>query len=176
MVSFEYERRLLANVKFTTRFTGDKIELHDLIDIVDMARWAPSVGNIQPWEIILIHDPIEIKRISTLHPRGRILEKASALFIIVTNPEASKHHLIDGGSLLSYIALAASIKGYSIFILTLDDDHVLKVELNIPSNRYLLGLVAVGKGVEGYVQIPLRKTIKDILYLNKHGFKGGPLG
>lgn len=176
MSGFNYERRLIANVKFTTRFTGDKVDLNDLIDIVDMARWAPSIGNIQPWEIILIHDPIEIKKLSTLHPRGRVLERASAIYVIVTDPEASKYHLIDGGSILTYLTLAASIKGFSIYILLLEDDYVFKVELNIPPNRYLLGLVAVGKGVEGYTQVPLKKAVRDILYLNKHGFKGGLLG
>lgn len=169
--SFEYEKRVLASVRFTTRFTGEKLELSELINIVDTARWAPSIGNIQPWEIILIHDPIELKKLSSLHPRGRIFEKASGIYIIVTDPEATTNHLIDGGSIMSYLSLSASIRGYAVHIMALNDDPVIKSELAIPPKKYLLGLVAVGKPVEGQVMIPFRKGVKDILHLNKYGIR-----
>lgn len=171
MSGFDYEKRILASIKFTTRFTGEKIELGELISIVDMARWALSIGNIQPWEIILIHDPIELKRLATLHPRGRILEKASGVFIIVTDPEVSPAHVIDGGAIMSYLALSASIRGYAVHVVSLNDDHVIKSELSIPPNKHLLGLVAIGKPIEGQVTIPIRKTVKEILHLNKYGVR-----
>lgn len=171
MSSFDYEKRILASIRFTTRFTGERVELGELISIVDMARWALSIGNIQPWEIILIHDPIELKKLVSLHPRGRILEKASGVFIIITDPEASPTHMIDGGAITSYLALSASIRGYAVYVIALNDDHVIKSELSIPPNKYLLGLIAIGKPVEGQVTIPFRKSVKEILHLNKYGMR-----
>lgn len=169
--SFEYEKRILASVRFTTRFTGEKQELGELISIVDTARWAPSIGNVQPWEIILVHDPIELKKLSSLHPRGRVFEKASGVYIVVTDPEASPNHVIDGGSLMSYLALSASIRGYAVHIMALNDDPVIKSELSIPPKKHLLGLIAVGKPAEGQITIPYRKAVRDILHLNKYGVR-----
>jgi hypothetical protein len=141
MSEYDYERKIMASIRFARRFTGERVNYSELVSIIEMARWAPSIGNIQPWEVVIVDDPIEINKLSKLHPTGFMYSRASALFFVVTDPRQSSHHLIDGGSLMAYIALAASIKGYSILILPLDDNHVFKVELNIPPSKYLLGML-----------------------------------
>lgn len=162
---------MLASIRFATRFTGERVEIGELISIVDMARWALSIGNVQPWEIILVHDPIELKRLTALHPRGRIFERSSGVFFIVTDPESSSTHMIDGGAIMNHLALSASIRGYAVFVTTLNDDHVIKSELSIPPNKYLLGLIAIGKPVEGQATVPYRKSVREILHLNKYGLR-----
>jgi len=169
--NYGYERKILASVRYARRFTGERVDYNELISIVEMARWAPSIGNVQPWEILIVDDPMEIKKLSRLHPAGFVYEKASALFFVITDPSQSSHHIIDGGSLMAYLALASSIKGYSVLILGLDDNHVFKTELGVPPTKYLLGLVAIGREAPGVSAIMPRKPVNYIVHHNKYGLR-----
>uniref|UniRef100_A0A7C4DA52 Nitroreductase domain-containing protein n=1 Tax=Staphylothermus marinus TaxID=2280 RepID=A0A7C4DA52_STAMA len=172
MNDISYERRLVIGIKYAKRFTGDRIDYNELLSIIEIARWAPSIGNIQSWEVIIVEDPIEIKKLARLHPLGYIYEKAGGLFFIVVDPEQSPHYLIDSGSLIAYIALASSIKGYSVLIIDLRDNPVFKTELNIPPLKYLAALVAVGKEASSTTPSILpRKPLEHIVYRNKYGLR-----
>ncbi len=170
-MSIDYERRILAGIRYSRLFVETSIDRRDILEIVEMARWAPSIGNIQPWELVIVDDKLLIHKLSRLHPAGRLFEKAAVLFFIVTHPEQSPHHLIDGGSLMAYLMLASSIKGYGVFPLQLQDDPVFKSELNIPPKLYLLGLVAVGKPAPGLRSFQPRKPLEAIIYYNKYGLR-----
>ena len=171
MSEYGYARKIIASIRYARRFSGETIDYNELRSIVEMARWAPSIGNVQPWEIIIVDDPVEIKKLSRLHPSGLIYEKAGALFFVVTDPAQSPHHIIDGGSLMAYLALASSIKGYSVMLINLEDNHVFKTELNIPPSKYLLGLVAIGREAPGASTIAPRKPLEYIIYRNKYGLR-----
>lgn len=169
MSEIGYERRVIASIKYARRFSGERIEYEELLSIVEMARWAPSIDNVQPWEVIIVDDPIEIKKLARLHPEGYAYERASALFFVVVDPNQSPYYLIDGGSLLSYIALASSIKGYSVLIVGLNDDLAFKSELGVPPLKYLVGLVAIGREAAPSASLVPRKPLEYIVYHDKYG-------
>lgn len=172
MSEYSYERKIIAGIRYAKRFTGDRIDYNELLSIVELARWAPSIGNIQPWEVIIVDDPIEIKKLAKIHPTGYIYEKAGGLFFIVVDPNQSPHYLVDGGSLLAYLALVSSIKGYSVLTIDLRDNPVFKTELNIPPLKYLVGLVAVGKEAPSTsISIQPRKPLEHIIHHNKYGLR-----
>lgn len=171
MSDYSYERRILAGIQYARLFTPTKMDRREITEILEMSRWAPSIANIQPWEIIAVDDPIEIHRISRLHPAGRLFEEAAVLFFIVTNPDASPHHILDAGSITSYIALASSIRGWSVMIFGLQDDPVIKSELNIPPRLYLASMVAVGKRASTITYMTPRKPLNAIVYFNKYGLR-----
>jgi nitroreductase len=102
---------------------------------------------------------------------GRLLKRAAAIFFIVTDPEKSPYHLVDAGSITAYIMLSASIMGFGVMSIPLNDDPAIKGELNIPPKKYLADLVAIGRISENEVRILPRKTIEMITYHNKYGLR-----
>jgi len=172
MEAYGYERRLLAGVRYARSFTGERMDYGELRAIVEVARWAPSIENIQPWEVIIVDDPIEIRKLAGLHPLGYAYARAGALFFIVTDPTQSLHHVIDGGSFTAYLAVAASMRGYSVMIIPLNDDPAFKSELEIPPQKHLLSLVAVGREASSAVSVPARKPLEFIIHKNKYGLPG----
>ncbi len=42
-------------------FKSQNVSAEIIEKLIDAARWAPSAGNIQPWEFIIVRKP-EIKR------------------------------------------------------------------------------------------------------------------
>ncbi len=172
MSEYGFERRLLAGIRYARSFIESSIDRRTLLEIIEMARWAPSIGNIQPWEIIVIDDIMEIKKIARMHPSGRLFHNAAALLAVVVNPEITPHYLVDAGSLIAYLALAASIHGYDIMIIPLNNDPVIRSELNIPPKLYLVGIVAIGKKAPLTTpHIMSRKPIHSIVHYNKYGLK-----
>ena len=60
-------------------YTSDPVPDDVLDKVLDMARWAPSAGNCQPWKFIVVHDS-EVKRSLCKAALGEgFLETASQL-------------------------------------------------------------------------------------------------
>ncbi len=50
-----------------TEFKSDSINEEDIENILEAARWAPSAGNGQPWELIVIKNLHTKKEIAKIH-------------------------------------------------------------------------------------------------------------
>ena len=37
-------------------YADEKVSEEDIERLIDAARWAPSAGNIQPWEFVVVKD------------------------------------------------------------------------------------------------------------------------
>jgi len=57
--------------------------------LIDAAQWAPSAGNIQPWEFIIVRKP-EIKRKLVEAALGQMfIEEAPVVIVVCANEERS---------------------------------------------------------------------------------------
>lgn len=66
-------------------FTREDVSEEEVEKLIDAARWAPSAGNIQPWEFIVVRKP-EIKRrlsIAALHQA--FIEEAPVVIVVCAN-------------------------------------------------------------------------------------------
>lgn len=59
MKFFEVVKRRRSIHSFTKEEVSDK----DLNNILEVARWAPSAGNSQPWRFIIVRKPENIHKI-----------------------------------------------------------------------------------------------------------------
>jgi len=50
----------IKNRRSVRAFTTEPVSDAEVEKLIDAARWAPSAGNIQPWEFIVVREP-EIK-------------------------------------------------------------------------------------------------------------------
>ncbi len=50
------------------RFTDKEVTPEKLTDLVKAGIWAPTGGNAQPWEFIIINSPVALKLIKTVSP------------------------------------------------------------------------------------------------------------
>lgn len=59
--------KLRSNV---VKFKSDPVSDEDLEKILEAARWAPSSGNTQPWELIIIKNQETKENIAKIHARA----------------------------------------------------------------------------------------------------------
>ncbi len=66
-------------------FTQKDVSEEEVEKLIDAARWAPSAGNIQPWEFIVVRKP-EIKRkLSIAALDQTFIEEAPVVIVVCAN-------------------------------------------------------------------------------------------
>jgi len=66
-------------------FTNQPVSDEEVKHLIDAARWAPSAGNIQPWEFVVIRDP-EIKRgLAKAALNQTFIEEAPVVIVVCAN-------------------------------------------------------------------------------------------
>lgn len=179
---------LLKTRRTVRRYKQEPISEDVLHKIVDLARYAPSGGNAQSWEMIAVDDPALAEQVyntlAWLPALGEPPEnqKPVAYLVIISDEEAG---VADCASLATYSLLAAHSQGVggcwfgSIRRTELADD------LDIPDNYSIEFVISLGYPAEdaeaydsdattqvnvedGTVRVP-KLTVDSILHHNKYG-------
>jgi len=76
------------------RFTADPVTDEEINEILAAAVQAPSGGNIQPYQFLVVTEPARIEAIGTIYRRAydRYEPAVLALFPPFSDPEAQRHH------------------------------------------------------------------------------------
>jgi len=152
--------------------------------MLEAAVRAPSAGNIQPWEFIVVKD-IEIKKeLSAAALRQRHVNEAPVVIVVCVNPEKTADKFGKRGKLIYCIQdTAAAIENMLLtanslglgtcWIGSFEDDEVRKI-LNIPQKLKPIALITVGFPKE--YEKPTKTSripFENITWMDKYG-KGLP--
>ena len=153
-----------------TQFKKDPLASKDLEKILEAARWAPSAGNAQPWELIVIEDFETKKEISRIHSAAmgsmedeefpkNYLNPAVLIAVCVDNrvedkyPEVfSTEFLINAsiGTLIQNMWLTVSNMnlGMSMGSQPLSAQDELKKLLDVPEYLWIPEIIQIGYPAE----------------------------
>lgn len=126
-------------------FENKAVSQEQLKEIVDVARFAPTARNLQPWEFVVITDKEKLNQLAHLAENGRFIAKASACIAVFTTD--SKYFLEDGSAATCNILLAATALGIGSCWVAGDKKPYcseISVLLNALPNMKLISLVALG--------------------------------
>ena len=66
-------------------FTGDPVKEEDLQEILDAARYAPSAGNLQPLELVVVKNPEVKRRLARASLGQSFVAEAPVVIVICAN-------------------------------------------------------------------------------------------
>ncbi len=141
--------------------------------ILDAGRWAPSAWNAQHCRFIVLSDGDvrkEVAKATTTH--GKFLADAQLGIAVVIDPNGSKHAVEDGAIATQNILLAShslGISGCWIGSYGMDYEDYAKEVMNIPRDRRLLSIIALGYPDE--FPKSQRKELGEIVFRDKYGKK-----
>lgn len=93
------------------RYKKEPFPMRELTLLVEAARWAPSAGNSQPWEFLLINDEDMVSALKSVSPGW--LKQAPALIVVCVNKNRETDwSYLDIGAAMQNILLYAHSKGY----------------------------------------------------------------
>jgi len=159
----------------SVRVYQDKdVPIQHVLRALDVARYAPSSRNSQPWRFIVVNDQNLLNQLSDIHPHAYPLKRAKIAIVVLAVPEESPtSYMVDASLSTLYIWLALHCMGLAaVWIQTLRNIDEIRRILNIPQNMIPVAMLAVGYPAEK-PEPRTRKKLEDIVFINKYGEKLG---
>lgn len=162
----------IKNRRSVRAFTQEDVSEEEVEKLIDAARWAPSAGNIQPWEFIIVRKP-ETKRvlsIAALHQT--FIEEAPVVIVVCANQTRSGrgygarginlYCLQDTAAATQNMLLAAhALKLATCWVGAFKEEEARKA-LNLPDPVRPVAIIPVGHSTRKPMarsRIPLSKIV-----------------
>lgn len=141
--------------KSTRKYTSDKISDEIIEDLLRAAMCAPSAGNQQPWQFIVIDDKNILGEIPKYHQYAQMLKEANAAIVVCGDTSVEKYKgywVQDCSAATENILLEAEDKGLGAVWLGVypNNERVVNIQrlLNIPEHIIPLSIVSLGYPAE----------------------------
>ncbi len=151
--------KLLKERRSIREYRDKKVDKETLEKIIEIARYAPSGNNVQPWEIIAITDEEKLDKIKSLDDQ-RNYPACFGVFL-----KDGDHFLKDGSNLSTYIMLAAKSQGLGSCWINISEQESIdgiKNMLNIPENYKYVSLISIGYSDEN--PAVEKRSIDDLIH------------
>lgn len=163
---------LLRTRRSIRKFKQVKPTRELLLKAIDVARFAPSARNTQPWRFIIIEDQTLKERLASLHPSARPLKDAPIGIVVVCHVDESPiSYMLDCANATMYLLLALHALGLgAVWIQALRNIEEIRQIIEIPINAIPVAIVAVGYPDES-PPLRSRRPLEEIVYFNRYGSK-----
>lgn len=122
--------------------------------LVEAATWAPSAGNIQPWEFVIVNNPETKKKLAEAALNQSLLEQAPVLIVVCANEiRSTQRYGTRGATLYCIQDTAAAIQNMHLVSFSMglgtcwvgafDENQVRKI-LNVPTGMRPVAIIPVG--------------------------------
>lgn len=177
---------LLTIRQSVRRYSDKAVEPEKIEQLIEAVRLAPSASNSQPWRLILVTEP-ELKNkvaeatysplvsFNTFVPQAPVLavlvlEKPKLITQIGGRLKARDFPLIDIGIAAEHFCLQAAELGLGTCMLGWFDEPTVRNLLNIPKNRRIGLLIALGYSADPAAppRSKIRKTKEEMCSFNRY--------
>lgn len=157
-------------------FTGEPVSDGDLNKILEAANLAPSAGNLQAYEIVLVRSAESKAALAKAARDQDFIKSAPAVLVVCANSGMSSKSYGDRGEKLyaindasiatAYIELAAADLGLgSVWVGAFRESDVARV-IEAPEFLKPIAIVPIGHPAEMPMQRP-RRLLDDLVHQEK---------
>ncbi|AIS31175.1 MULTISPECIES: nitroreductase family protein [Methanobacterium] len=148
-----------------------------IMKIIQAGIWAPSAGNLQSWEMILVKDPETRKKLSAAAYMRDFISKAPVVMVACINKSVCSmvygargvelYSIQDVSCALENMLLMAHARGLgACWVGAFDEQEVIDL-LRIPSQLRPVALVPLGYPDEKPYPPP-RRDVDDFLHFERY--------
>ena len=140
----------LAKRRSVRKFKEDPVPEEAVRDILKAAMSAPSAGNWQPWEFVVVTDSKDREKLSQASPFAKQAKSAPVIFVIAGRRD-NEWAAFDCAMAAENLLLAAANMGYGGTYCGIDEERGRGVAaiLGIPFERYrVFALIPIGVPAE----------------------------
>lgn len=154
------------------KYTDEPISDQDIRELLQAAMAAPSAGNQQPWEFIVVNDREILNKIPEVHPYSQMLKMSPLAIIVCGNLDKEKHEgywVQDCSAATENILIEAQYKGLGAVWLGVyprkERIRGLKELFSLPENIIPLSIVSIGHPAES--KEPSNRYDQSVIHINK---------
>lgn len=164
---------VIENRRSVRSFQKKEVEEEKINKILDTANRAPSAGDLQAYEIVLIKD-LKTKRMLCQAALGQgAIEQANVVLVFFANPKKSEikygrrgatlYSIQDATIACAHAQLAVHALGLvCVWIGAFDDNKVKKI-LHAPEDLKPIAILSIGYAAEKPYPTP-RRAISDLVH------------
>ena len=143
-----------------------------VLKAIDVARFAPSARNSQPWRFIIVEDTEIKSKLASIHIYASPLKNAPLAVVVVCHvDESPTSYMLDCANATIYFLLAVHALGLgAVWIQTLRNIEEIRSILGIPENVIPVAIIALGYPDESPSPKP-RKPLEEVIFMNKYGVR-----
>jgi len=154
-------------------FKNQDIPAEIVEELIDAARWAPSAGNIQPWEFIIVRKPRIKRRLVEAALGQMFIEEAPVVIVVCADEErSSQGYGVRGKTLYCIQDTAAAMQNIHLTAYSLGlgtcwvgafrEEEARKI-LKIPRGMRPVAIIPVGYPAEAPTA-RMRKSTSQIIH------------
>jgi len=170
----------VKNRRSIRAFTSEEVSENEVKSLIDAARWAPSAGNIQPWEFIIVRDAKIKRRLVIAALDQTFIEEAPVVIVVCADESQSSmgygsrgltlYCLQDTAAAIQNILLAAYALGLGTCWIGAFHEEEARQALRIPLGARPVAIIPVGHPAEK-PNTPPKKSIREITHYETFGRK-----
>ena len=157
------------------QYTGQPIAREDLERICEAGRLAPSAGNGQPWDFVVVTDRAQLIELAKVwEPGGRhIAQSAATIALVAREPEDERQRglmLYDFGQATAYMMLAAADLGVGSGHSAVADQQQAQRVLGFPDGYLAVYLIGLGYPADRPLRPltrPNRRPFDEVVHWNR---------
>ena len=137
------------------KYQSKVVEKEKIEKILRAAMQAPSAGNQQPWEFIVVQDKAELRKLAEASPNGAMTAEAPLAIVVLGNTTFMKYPCFweqDLGACTQNILVEACELGLGsvwIGIAPIDEKMLaIKEQFNLTDEKLPYSLIAIGYPAE----------------------------
>jgi len=154
-------------------YTNEEVSEGDVEKLIEAARLAPSAGNIQPWEFVIVRNAETKRKLATAALHQTFIEESPVVIVVCADVARSSwgygsrganlYCLQDTAAATENILLAAQALGLATcWVGAFHEDEVAKV-VNTPRNVRPVAIVPVGRPAEK-PRAPPKTSLREIVH------------
>jgi len=155
------------------RFTGEDVEPEVVEELIDAARWAPSAGNLQPWEFVVVRRP-ELKMALARAALGQGFIAEAPVVVVVCADQfrsasvygergSSLYCIQDTAAAIQNMLLAAHARGLgTCWVGAFREGEVGRL-IGVPPGVRPVAIIPVGHPAER-PRAPPRRGLREIIH------------
>lgn len=167
----EFEN-LCSSRKSIRKFTDKLIEEDKITKILNIINSAPSAGNIQAYEVIVVKSKDKIRELYEASLHQKFIDDASVVLVFVAKPQESSKRYGERGEKLyciqdatiacTYAMLACEALGISsTWVGAFEEDKIEEI-LDCKADEIPIALLPIGYTLSNKISFTHRKDLNEI--------------
>lgn len=154
-------------------YKRNDISEKDVRRLINAARQAPSAGNIQPWEFVIVKDPERKQQLSVAALNQTFISQAPVVIVVCANETRSKlgygnrgvslYCIQDTAAAIENLLLAAHALGLGACWVGAFREEIARAVLNTPAHVRPIAIIPIGYPSKKPT-IRARRSLEDIVH------------
>jgi len=164
---------LCRSRKSIRKFTNKLIEEDEITKVLNIINSAPSAGNLQAYEVILVKSKDKIRKLYEASLQQKFIAEAPIVLVFVAKPQESSKIYFERGEQLyciqdatiacTYAMLACEALGISSTWVGAFEEDKVKELLNCRADEIPIALLPIGHTLSKKVLFTNRKDLSELV-------------